>query len=38
MLNEYHYDEFVAMMDEYNDMHRLDKDEDKDEEVFAEDF
>ena len=36
LLNEYYYDEFIAMMDEYNDMNKLDKD--KDEEIFADDF
>ena len=34
--NEIDYDEFIAMMDEYNDMHRIDKD--KEETAFAEDF
>jgi hypothetical protein len=36
LLNNYYYDEFIAMMDEYNDMHRMDKD--KEETAFAEDF
>lgn len=35
-MNNYYYDEFIAMMDAYNDMHTLDRD--KTEEVYADDL
>lgn len=36
LFNQYYYDEFIAVMDEYNDMHTLDRD--KEETVFADEF
>ena len=36
LLNNYYYDEFIAMMDEYNDMHTPESE--RVEEVYADDF
>lgn len=36
LFNEYYYDEFIAVMDEYNDIHTLDKD--KEEVAFADEL
>ncbi len=36
MLEEYYYDEFIAMMDAYNDIHSIDGS--GDEEVFADEY
>ena len=38
MFNNYYYDEFIAMMDAYNDMHRIDKDTTQSEEVYADEM
>ncbi len=39
LLNNYYYDEFIVMMDAYNDMHSLDKDTDGgDREVYADEL
>lgn len=37
LLEEYYYDEFIAMMDAYNDMHNIDG-SGADEEVFADEY
>ncbi|MEE1076250.1 MAG: hypothetical protein UHY68_03180, partial [Acutalibacteraceae bacterium] len=36
LFNQYYYDEFISVMDEYNDMHTLEKD--KQEAVYADEF
>lgn len=36
LIGSYYYDEFIAMMDEYNDMHRYEKDDE--EEIYADEF
>lgn len=36
-MNSYYYDEFIAMIDAYNDMHRIDNDT-KNEEVYADEI
>ena len=38
IFNNYYYDEFLAMMDAYNDMHRIDKDNTQSEEVYADEM
>lgn len=37
LLNDYYYDEFIAVMDEYNEMHRIEH-PDEDKAVYADDF
>ena len=38
MFNSYYYDEFIAMMDAYNDMHRIDKDSEDGKEYYADEI
>ena len=39
LLNNYYYDEFIVMMDAYNDMHSLDRDKNGgDREVYADEL
>ena len=36
--DRYCYDEFIAMMDAYNEMHSIDSDNARDEEVYADEL
>lgn len=38
MLENYYYDEFIAMLDAYNDMHRIDSESESGKEYYADDF
>lgn len=38
MLENYYYDEFIAMLDAYNDMHRIDKDDNNGKECYADEM
>lgn len=38
MLENYYYDEFIAMLDAYNDMHRIDFESESGKEYYADDF
>lgn len=38
MLENYYYDEFIAMLDAYNDMHRIDSDNESGKEYYAEEI
>ena len=38
LLEDYYFDEFLLVLDAYNDMHNPEKDEDKIEEVDADDW
>ncbi len=38
LFEQYCYDEFIAMMDAYNEMHSIDSDNARDEEVYADEL
>lgn len=38
MMNQYYFDELLCMMDEYNDIHRYDKDKEEIIEVYADEM